>query len=390
MKVLMYEQTGLKGLFQYSLNLSEALSRGGCEVSLLTSSSCQFTSSNVEMIKELHPVELDRWHMKFKPFLFASKLSRVISNSRKRHSVSKNLQPDIIHLQLTKPIVDQFCLPLLSRHFKIVLTVHDVRYHDPGNINNRKSFLRRTYCSAHHLIVHTKKNKDQLTEEFPISPEKVSIIPHGAKPPAPHLPEQDTSRLSVGMTKAGPLILFLGNIRDNKGLDLLLEAMASVVSPYPEACLLIAGSLPWGESFNKYDSMIDSFGLRENVMKRVRFIEESEFDTLFQASDIVALPYRSFASQSGVLLQAYGYGKPVVVTDVGGLGELVRRDNTGIVTSPSPRSISSGIIRLIEDKEMYEEYSLNMTRAVKNEYGWEAVSGKTIEVYKKVMNITQR
>ncbi len=385
MKVLMYEHTGRKGLFIYTRNISEGLAKKGCDISLLTTTDCIYKNDRIHVIKALKPVTFDNWLLKFKPFWALESFYRACNNSRKRMTVANSIRPDIVHLQLTKPLVDQFFLPLLSNKFNTVLTVHDVRYHSSGNINNRKSFLRRTYSSAHHIIVHTINNKNQMINEFSISPENISVIPHGTHGPDNNLISRQNARDALGIKQQIPVILFFGNIRENKGLDLLIKAFPSVLKSHSESLLLIAGSALSDESAARYLKLIKDLNLSNNAKTEIRFIEESEVAALFRSSDIIVLPYKTFSSQSGVLLQSYKYGRPVVVTDTGGLGEAVTEDKTGVVVKSTAESISSGIIRLINDRDLYDKSSKNMLYSIKDKYHWDIVSKKTMELYGKLL-----
>jgi glycosyltransferase involved in cell wall biosynthesis len=227
-----------------------------------------------------------------------------------------------------------------------------------------------------------------LIKEFNVTPKRITVIPHGIDPVMKELNEGDDFRGRLDISKNAPVMLFFGSIRANKGLDVLLHAMPMVIKEYPGARLLIAGSMPFGESFEKYDRIIDDIKLRRNVICRVKWIDGHEVGLYFRAADLVILPYnKRFFSQSGVLLQAYKYGKPVVVTNVGALGETVKEDSTGIVVEPGPRDLSGAIVKLIKDKQRYSFYANNMLKAVNAKYSWDSVSRGTINVYKEVLNI---
>ncbi|MBS4012819.1 MAG: glycosyltransferase family 4 protein [Bacteroidetes bacterium] len=387
MKVLLYEPTGYGGHALYVKNLSSALSDNGNEIVLLTSNPYSFANErlNYKFVDTLKQMRADLSYLKVRPLWAADRFYRAFYNAYKRNKICSLMKPDIVHLQLTVPLVDQIYVPFLSRKYKTVYTVHNVILHK-DTINNRKSFLNRIYQSVNHLIVHTNSNKDQLITEFSISAEKITVIPHGIDPPPVNLENKSNIREKLSISQNTPVVLFFGSIRANKGLDVLLKAMPLVIKSSPKTQLIVAGGMPLGERFDKYERLINELRLKDNVILEVRWIEDHEMELYFQASDIVALPYTSFASQSGVLLQTYKYGKPVVVTDVGGLSETVRDDETGIVVEQSPEVVAASILRLLEDKELYYRYSQNMLNAVLEKYNWDIVAKKTIDIYRKVLN----
>jgi glycosyltransferase involved in cell wall biosynthesis len=95
----------------------------------------------------------------------------------------------------------------------------------------------------------------------------------------------------------------------------------------------------------------------------------------------VVLPYTSFASQSSVLLQAYSYGKPVVVTNVGGLAEAVFEDQTGEVSQVSSKALAESIIAMLSDPKRLERAAENARDAIKGKYSWNIVARETLRVY---------
>lgn len=138
-------------------------------------------------------------------------------------------------------------------------------------------------------------------------------------------------------------MLFFGLIRDYKGLDLLLRAWASA---RPEGYrLIVAGE--YYASREKYVSLIDESGLRDEVALHDRFIPDEEVRYYFSAADCLVLPYRS-ATQSGVTQIAYNFSLPMIVTDVGGLPEIVPDGRTGLVCAPTAEGIADALRRVRE------------------------------------------
>ncbi len=144
------------------------------------------------------------------------------------------------------------------------------------------------------------------------------------------------------------MLLFFGYVRKYKGLDILIEAFPKILSEIPEARLLIVG-----EFYDKPDPYLDQIkklGIEDKVKVVNEFVSNEEVAKYYEVSDVVILPYRS-ATQSGILNVAYGFNKPVIVTDVGGLAEFVDEGKTGFVVKPdSPNAIVEGVMNFINVK----------------------------------------
>lgn len=146
------------------------------------------------------------------------------------------------------------------------------------------------------------------------------------------------------------VLLFFGYIRKYKGLDILLNAIPLLIKEIPNIKLLVVGESY--DEFSFYENLVSELDLTNYVKMENRFVANEEVGKYYSVSDLVVLPYRS-ATQSGILNVAYGFNKPVLVTNVGGLAEFVDAKKTGIIVEPeSPEAIANGII---------EFYSLRKT-----------------------------
>lgn len=174
----------------------------------------------------------------------------------------------------------------------------------------------------------------------------------------------------LGIPVEQPIILFFGFIRKYKGLDLLLEAMALLkeeAQTYPELVvpkLLVAGEFYDAEA--GYFSQIDQLGIRDLLILKTNFIADDQVRYYLSATDFVIQPYKN-ATQSGVTPLAYHFEKPMLVTNVGGLAELVPDGKVGLVVEPNGESIAEGIKKLYA---LGENHFLPQLRAEKMKYGW--------------------
>jgi glycosyltransferase involved in cell wall biosynthesis len=152
----------------------------------------------------------------------------------------------------------------------------------------------------------------------------------------------------LGFSKDSIVLLFFGYVRKYKGLDILIEAFPKILAEIPEARLLIVG-----EFYDKpelYLEQIKKLGIEDKIKVVNEFVPNEDVAKYYEVSDVVVLPYRS-ATQSGILNLAYGFNKPVIATDVGGLAEFIEEGKTGFVVKPnSPNAIVEGVKNFINLK----------------------------------------
>lgn len=220
-----------------------------------------------------------------------------------------------------------------------VLSVHDVFPHQSrlGDAIERR-VLGRLYRRPDGLIVHHEWIRDELIDQFGIDKSRIRIVPHQV------FPVDDPCQRSIP-DDGPPIVLFFGALRQNKGLDVLLEAMRSL--PEDSFRLHIAGR---GDA-SLEQMAAEAAASMPNVTAEVGFVTPGRKAELFRRCSVVALPYTSFTSQSGVLHDAYGHWRPVVVTDVGAVGPTVRHDGTGaVVTRADPALIADAMQSMVGDE----------------------------------------
>jgi glycosyltransferase involved in cell wall biosynthesis len=140
--------------------------------------------------------------------------------------------------------------------------------------------------------------------------------------------------------------------------------------------LLIAGEV-YGD-FNKYDQQIDNLKLRNRINLQVRYIPETEIPLFFSASDVCVLPYRS-ATQSGIVGIAYHFDLPVIVTNTGGLAEMVEENQTGLIANePTVKHLSS-LIKKYFEKELKIRFGPGIGN-YKTIHSWDNLSGEIISL----------
>ncbi|MDD3664166.1 MAG: glycosyltransferase [Bacteroidales bacterium] len=181
----------------------------------------------------------------------------------------------------------------------------------------------------------------------------------------------------LGLDKSFRYILFFGFIRDYKGLDILLNAMADKrLLPY-NIKLIVAGEF-YTDS-KPYLDIIRNHGIEDRVVLSNDFIPGSEVFKYFSASDIVVQPYKT-ATQSGVTQIAYNFDKPMIITRVGGLEEFVPDEKVGFVASPDDVSIANSIVRFYEENR--EEHFITNIKIEKKKFSWDHWVNQMIDLFK--------
>jgi glycosyltransferase involved in cell wall biosynthesis len=262
---------------------------------------------------------------------------------------------------------------------RILLTAHDAR---PLSVKN--GWLDRArYREADAILVHSSNGVRELIADG-VAASKITQIAHPnyLQFCRDHSLPRDEARNLLGIPPVARSILFFGTIAAYKGLDVLLRAFSRVSEEDPHAHLTIAGE-PL-EDFAPYQALVEQLALTDRVLTDLRHISFAEFAKYFRSADVVVLPYRRIY-QSGILQLAYGFGRPVVVTDVGGLGEAVSNDQTGsTVPAEDPRSLALAMRLLLADPGAAEEMGQRGRRLAETKYSWSAIAQEVSDVYHSI------
>ena len=173
-------------------------------------------------------------------------------------------------------------------------------------------------------------------------------------------------------------LLFFGFIRAYKGLDLLIKAFADRRLRRKKLKLIVAGE--FYEDDKSYRQLVKLYDLENDIIFHDHFIKDNEVPLYFGVADLVVQPYKS-ATQSGVTQIAFHYEKPMLVTEVGGLREIVADRVCGYVVPPQPEDIAEAILDFFENKRQ-EEYTEGV-RSEKEKFSWDKMTASIIEVYNK-------
>ena len=327
MKLLLYENSA--GFSSYTYKLCNSLkSENSCyDITYLTQRDNKEISGleeNITLMASLLPY--DNSHKNSLRWLI-NRVMVSIKNIKTRNAEVKNGSYDVVSIQATIPIFDQFYIKAMRKYAKVVYTAHDVVPPIKSFYYSQRS-LGKIYRLADQIIVHSQQNKEQMADMFHIDKKKINVVFHGTERKYKKY-EMNACREKFGISKDKTIFLFYGLIREQKGLADLIEAMRDMQNSQ----LVIAGAVPFGESFEKYQKLIDECSI--DCKKFIQYIPNEWEDELFQACDIVCLPYRYFYSQSGVFMQCIQYRKPVVISDVSSFGEYLSKYKIGVLTKPN-------------------------------------------------------
>jgi len=276
-------------------------------------------------------------------------------------------KPDIVIFQWLHPYFAP-CYSvlerLLSKKIKIVYNCHNAYPHERFPLD--KFLTKYTLKKADLVVAHSKSDADALSEMMPEL--NVEVNPH---PVYEFFKIKDMSkaeaRKMLNLSEEDKVLLFFGLVREYKGLKHLLNAMPNIIKKYPEIKLLIAGDFAGGRP--SYDEMIDELKIAECVRIHDGHIPIPDVEKYFAASDIVVLPYES-ATQSGVIQASYGFEKPVLATNVGGLPDAVEHMKTGYIVEPfRPDQIASAVADFF-DNNRAEEFKHNVADSA-YKFSWE-------------------
>jgi D-inositol-3-phosphate glycosyltransferase len=194
--------------------------------------------------------------------------------------------------------------------------------------------------------------------------------------------DKKEARTYLKLDQSGKYLLFFGLIRDYKGLDLTLQSLANENIRGLKIQLIIAGE--FYENPEKYQALIRELNLEKNIIIIDKYIATEDVKYYFSAADMVIQTYKT-ASQSGVSQMAFHFDRPILVTDVGGLSEVVIHNKVGYVCDKDPKNIADSIIDFYE-KDRSDQFIKNIHEE-KKKYSWEAFSESLISLYDDIHTI---
>jgi len=279
------------------------------------------------------------------------------------------LKPDLVIFQWWHPYFAP-CYwimgKIIEKKSRLLFDCHNVFPHESFPLDHwlTKVALKQ----ANYYIVHSRQDEKDLLTLKPNALYRKTVLPTFNVFKIQNL-SKAAARRNLELPEDKHILLFFGLVREYKGLKYLLRAMRGVIEKFPDTKLLVAGE--FGEDKDSYLQLINEQRIGSFVDIYDGYIPDKEVEKFFAACDIVVLPYES-ATQSGIVQIAYGFSKPVVVTDVGGLPEVVQNKKTGYIVEAKRADELSRVICLFFEKDREQEFKENIDKEA-YKYSWENI-----------------
>ncbi len=278
---------------------------------------------------------------------------------------------DVVHLT-TAPSYASWELFLLRK--KLVLTVHDPIPHSSAKSKMTEMWRKFAFKIINNIILLNQSQKAEFIKRYSLNDQTKKIL---------------VSRLSIysylrlfediKYKIEGDYILYFGNIVSYKGLEYLFPAMKELHKQRPAVKLVVAGGGKYYFDIENY-KQLDYFDIRN------RFIPDDELASLIQNCKFVVVPYID-ATQSGVVMSAFAFNKPCVITNVGGLPEMVCDGCHGIVVAPKDsRALSQAMQSLLDDESLQKTFEKNIAEDYGRGYkSWNGIAEEMASFYKEII-----
>jgi len=328
-----------------------------------------------------------------------AKMMRVLIYYAKLILYAATSKPELFHILWNNkfPLFDCTVLmlyyKLLGKH--VVFTAHNV---NAGKRDQNDSWLNRMslkiqYGLCDHIFVHTEGMKTEMTSEFRIPENKVTVIPFGINNTVPNTSlSSGEAKRKLGLNGNDKTMLFFGNIAPYKGLEYLIAAFNGLLKRDRSYRLLIVGKPKGPESYwNHVRRSIESSTIGDRVIAKIEYVPDEDTELYFKAADVLILPY-AHVFQSGVLFLGYSFGLPAIAADIGSLREEIVDGKTGFIFKPRDSSDLARTIQTYFNSELFHNLESRRSdiKAYANErYSWHKVAAIITSVYSRLSTSTK-
>ena len=345
--------------------------------------------------KEGHEVEMFTFTLQYPSFLFPGKTQFTNDPAPSNLKIKRciNSCNPINWLSVGKKI--------RKKNADVVIFAYWMSFMAPcfGTIARQVKKNKKSHCIGliHNMIPHETNILDKIFPGYFVNAmdgfttlsqaviADINKFDHKNKPKswAPHpiydhygeLIDKSEARKLLGFDTQGRYVLFFGFIRDYKGLDLLIDAFGDLRIQDMGIKLVVAGEF-YGDPA-PYLDRIRTLDISNEVVLCTDYIPDNEVNRYFRACDLVAQPYKS-ATQSGVTQIAFHFEKPMLVTNVGGLPEIVPDGKIGYVVEPNAQEIANAIVKFYQEEK--EEAFTEGVRTEKQKYSWDKMTAAVLKV----------
>ena len=315
-----------------------------------------------QFLQEGHEVEVLTFTLQYPSFLFPGKtqyssekapdglrIRRVLNSCNPLNWIRvgrqlKKSAPDLLiacyWMSFMAPAFGTVCrIARKNKHTRCVALVHNMLPHEPSMMDK---LFSPYFVGAQHGFVALSESVVHDIEKLDKNGVPKTFSPHPIYDHYGNRMSKQDACAALGIDLEEPYLLFFGLVRAYKGLDWLIEAMGILKKAGKKLpILIIAGE--FYEDEDKYLQQISRLGLKNNVIVKNEFVPDADLPKYFGAADLIVQPYKS-ATQSGVTQVAFHFEKPMLVTNVGGLGEIVHDGKMGYAVDPNPKAIADAIV----------------------------------------------
>ena len=387
MKILMltweYPPRIVGGIARVVHDLSKRLIKDGHDVYVVT-----YKEGNVpyyENDKGVHVYRVDNYMINPNNFIDWTMQLNFNMISKAAEIINKEGKFDVIHAHdwlvayAAKTLKESYGIPLVS-------TIHATEagrnsgIHNPEQkyVNDTEWML--TYESSE-VIVNSKFMKNDLQRLFGLPFEKINVVPNGINTTVYNGLERDYDFRRKYAMDNEKIILFMGRLVYEKGIQHLISAMPKILQGYNDAKLIIAGK---GGMTDQLKAQVEAMGLEDKVYF-TGYLNAKQVSKMYKCADISVFPstYEPFGI---VALEAMLAGIPTVVSDVGGLNEIVEHKVDGMKSyAGNPNSLADSILELLLNPELCNKITKKAKQKVKNEYNWAKIAQDTYFTYEKAI-----
>lgn len=381
------------GIARHVQELSESLAALGVQVHVITATHPDAPDETLENGVHLHRVGVPPsphgdflqgvWAMNA---AFEARADALLQDLLRGKPVRTQREPILLHAH--DWLVHPAAKSLKHRHkLPLIATIHATEHGRHGGIH---SDLSRTIhqlewelsYEAWRVIVCSAFMRGEVMHALNTPYDKIDVIPNGIRAEKFQFEFPKAERAAFRLRFAAPdqpLIFFVGRMVREKGVQVLIQAMPIVRTEFPNAVLVIVGG-----GYRAHLEEFVRFCHLEDAVRFTGFIPDSDLLRLYRVVDGAVYPslYEPFGI---VALEAMAAGAPVVVSDAGGLKEVVRHEETGILTwAGNPESVAWGILRVLQDPAAAQRRVKNAQKTVQREFNWRRIAQHTQQIYKRI------
>ncbi|WP_345969904.1 glycosyltransferase family 4 protein [Sulfurimonas sp. HSL1-6] len=377
---------GHGGMDWYDFNMLDSIRmQNGCSALLYT---CDATAEH-EAVKHIYKNIYGKTNKLIRGWNYVKGTFSALLNAKAE-------KVKIIHLHFIDfGFLEYYNLLLAKRVFGfcVVGTVHDVEsFEKYAKGDSSKHEYEKFLTLLDAVVLHTEYAKRELVNNLKpsiVESKKIETI-YGPDFDFESLDsnfiEKKIAREHLNLPQDRKVILFFGQIKKVKGLDLLLKALAEVITKEPSALLVIAGKV-WKDDYSEYENIIEKYGLANYVDQRIGYVDNDDVPHYFNAADLVVLPYRKIYN-SGVLIRSMSFGTPVLASDFGPFKEFIIPGKNGFLfEAENVESLAENLHEIMADMTSLKQVSLEERASIKEHFALDSIGKQYCDLYESVLNM---